>query len=218
MKKLFLLIFLLFYFWEGLSGYTPAFSVKTVSKIKHSSKKYFLLVIKNKYRLQVYSSKTFKLVNEFEVGLGKKQGRKTTASDQKTPQGIYKITECLSRFSKNKLKRRKLKAMNQRYWRAKDGHSFYFNPKKDLGKNAYGDFFFRLSYPNKADKLRFKKLKAKGLLKRRAKIGTLACIHGTPDEASVGYPSSSGSIRLKRRDLITLSTFIQRGTIVIILP
>lgn len=63
-------------------------------------------------------------------------------------------------------------------------------------KGAYGPLFIRLNTPG-----------FKG-------IG----IHGTHDEGSVPGRETHGCIRLKNEDLVRLSKFVDRGTLVIVLP
>lgn len=115
---------------------------------------------------------------------------------------------------------KKLKAMNNVYFKAKDGHSMFGRKDVDLGRNAYGPRFYRLDYPNSIDKKRYKKAiendeipKVNG---RFLSIGSGIAIHGNKDPASIGNLSSSGCIRMHNKDIIKLERYIRLKTPVII--
>jgi lipoprotein-anchoring transpeptidase ErfK/SrfK len=108
--------------------------------------------------------------------------------------------------------------MNSVYWKAEHGHYKYGKPDTDLGRDAYGPRFFRLSYPNANDRKRFSRLKKEGKIPRSAGIGSGIAIHGTNDPPSMGGRASSGCIRLLNDKIVTLDRYIVRGTAVLILP
>ncbi|HOJ50403.1 MAG TPA: L,D-transpeptidase [Spirochaetota bacterium] len=177
---------------------------------------YIIYVNKKEFKLYVLNKNLEKL-EEYSVSLGLEEGRKLVAGDNKTPEGIYYVTEILSLDApKDSIAYKKLVEMNNIYFRAKDGHFKYNRPKEDLGKNAYGPRFFRLSYPNKEDIKRFLLAKKRGDIPKNSSIGGGIAIHGTNDEPSIGHRASSGCVRLKNEDIVKLDKYIKIDTIVII--
>ncbi len=161
----------------------------------------------------------------YKIGYGLNPDRKTKlyANDNRTPEGLYYITEILSLDApKNSEAYRKLYEMNKVYFKAKDGHYKFGHPDIDLGDNAYGPRFYRISYPNDNDKARYEEAKVKGLLPVKdgkvPSIGGGIALHGNNDPDSIGHLSSSGCIRMFNDDIIELEQYIQIGTPVLILP
>lgn len=177
---------------------------------KEGAGPYILAVSKKDYVLYVIRKTDKAVLEKFPVGLGKNPGRKLIAGDEKTPEGIYYITEILKESDE------KLKKMNSIYWKAKDGHFFYGFPNKDLGKNVYGPRFIRFSYPNEEDKKLFQQLKKEGKIPKNAAMSPWIAIHGTNDPASIGKNASSGCVRMLNSDIQKLDPYIQIGTQIII--
>jgi len=183
---------------------------------KNYKNEYIIYIKKSEFKMYVLD-KSLNKIEEFSVGLGLEEGQKIMAGDNKTPEGIYYVTEILSLDSpKDSESYKKLEKMNRIYFRAKDGHYKFGKPNEDLGINAYGPRFFRISYPNENDIKRFNELKKKGLIPQKASIGSGLAIHGTCDEPSIGHRGSSGCIRLRNSDIVKLDKYIKIGTMIYI--
>ncbi len=184
--------------------------------------RHLLYVIKAERRLYVYN-RDCEIVARYKIayGLNPDGKNKLYAGDNRTPEGKYKIVEILSMdASPGTAAYNNLKRMNEIYFRARDGHYRYGKPSIDLGDNAYGPRYYLLDYPTGRDRLRYQRALRKGLIPRRRgayeSIGSGIAIHGNNDEASVGFPASSGCVRMYNLDIIDLEKYIQLGTPVII--
>jgi murein L,D-transpeptidase YafK len=183
---------------------------------------YYILVNKKNFSLEVFSSDR-KPIARYPVsyGLNPDSGAKISSGDNRTPEGIYHVNEILSMdAASDTAAYRKLKAMNEVYFRAREGHHIYGRPDVDLGADAYGPRFFGIDYPNARDVRRYDEAVKSGLLKTARgtvpSIGSGIAIHGNNDPGSIGHRSSSGCVRLYNRDVIELGRYIQLGTPVII--
>jgi len=200
----------------------------TKEDLKHvfneKSGRYAVYVDKEECTLKVYN-RDGEIMDNFKIGYGLNPDRKPKlhAGDKRTPEGVYYVTEILSMdATKNTPSYQRLKAMNSVFFRAKDGHYRYGNPEADLGDNAYGPRFFRISYPNKRDIQRYNEAKKSNRLPvangKVPSIGSGIAIHGNCDPKSIGHLSSSGCIRMYNRDIVELEKYIQVGTPVVIVP
>ena len=184
------------------------------------------------------------------ISTGINPENKIYAGDNATPEGAYTITEIYEEAKPEilaeaerevqncgedcgeaqkkllKLKkayeagRKKLALMNAVFFRAKDGYKKW-GTKEDLGKNAYGPVFMRLSYPEKEDYKRHEAAKKRGYLPLRNDgsypgPGSGIAIHGTNDPASLGQDASSGCIRLLNEEVTELRRYASPGVKVII--
>ncbi len=188
------------------------------------SGRYAVFVDKKEFTLKVYN-RDGEIMDNFKIGYGLNPDRKPKlhAGDERTPEGVYYVTEILSMdATKNTPSYQRLKAMNSVFFRAKDGHYRYGNPEADLGDNAYGPRFFRISYPSKKDIIRYNEAKKSNQLPvvngKVPSIGSGIAIHGNCDPKSIGHLSSSGCIRMYNRDIVELEKYIQVGTPVVIVP
>ncbi|HDT14899.1 MAG TPA: L,D-transpeptidase [Firmicutes bacterium] len=116
--------------------------------------------------------------------------------------------------------RASLERMNNVYFKASEGHSKW-GREEDLGRNAYGPVFMRLSFPNENDRKRHEDAKAKGLVPknnmgRYLPPGSGIAVHGTNDPASLGNNASSGCIRMLNSDVLELREYLDEGSIVVI--
>lgn len=136
----------------------------------HLTAEVMLRVSKTEMTLQVLEGDS--LLVSYPIACGKALGDKQTSGDMRTPEGQFTITQI----------------QDSRYWK----HDF----GDGLGviKNAYGPWFFRLSY------------------------GMGIGIHGTHDPASMGHRATEGCIRLRNEDLLQLKPLVRVGTVVEILP
>jgi len=115
---------------------------------------------------------------------------------------------------------KKIRNLNSIFLSAKDGH-FKFGTKKSLGTNSYGPVFMRLSFPGEEDLARYKKAKKEGKLPKNRwgiykKPGSGIAIHGTNDNPSLGHNASAGCIRMNNEDIMELSNYVMKGTMVVI--
>jgi lipoprotein-anchoring transpeptidase ErfK/SrfK len=185
--------------------------------------KYALVVIKNKFALEVYGS-DFKKINSYIIGFGSNPDMlpKLHEGDNRTPEGIYEINEILSMDAgRDSQTYTKLRKMNEVYFKAKDGYHKYKDQTQDLGDNAYGPRYYGINYPNMEDRKRYQKAIAEGRIPlfkgRTADIGYGIAIHGNNDEASIGHLCSSGCIRMYNRDIVDIEKYLMLSTPVIIL-
>jgi hypothetical protein len=116
--------------------------------------------------------------------------------------------------------RQKLIDMNAVYLRARDGHVRY-GTGESLGYNAYGPVFLMLDYPNEMDFQRYEDAIDDGLIPRTKRMyfkrpGEGIAIHGTNDNASLGFPASAGCVRMRNDQIKELSNYVMEGTMVII--
>ncbi len=187
--------------------------------LKRYSPEYFIYIIKRKFKLFVFD-RNGRYIKMFDIAIGKKKNfeRKIYRNDNGTPVGLYFVTEILSESAPtNTESYKKLKKMNSVYFRASEGHHLWGHPDKDLGKNAYGPRFFRLSYPNKEDIKLYEKLKKKGKIPKDSNgryvgPGSGIGIHGTNDPLSIGHRISSGCIRMYNSEVVQLDKFLKIGT------
>ncbi len=226
MKRICVVLFLVVFSTVSLSckEMTSDVQLRLRDAFVESSGKYALYISKKDFKMSVYNRQG-EVVAEYKIGYGLNPDKKTKlhAGDNRTPEGTYYITEILSMDApKDSSSYRKLRAMNSVYFRARDGHYRYGKPDQDLGDNAYGPRFFRISYPNMDDRKRYEKAKSDGKLPlkngRVPSIGSGIAIHGNCDPGSVGHLSSSGCIRMYNKDIVDLEKYVQRGTPVIIDP
>jgi murein L,D-transpeptidase YafK len=184
---------------------------------------YVLVVSKKNFMLFVVNRDGIVAKYRIGYGLNPDKNPKLYANDNRTPEGLYHITEILSMDAPKKSSAyKKLLEMNKVYFRAKDGHYKFGHPDVDLGDNAYGPRFYAISYPNKHDIMRYEEAKKNGVLPqikgKVPSIGSGIAIHGNNDPDSIGQLASSGCIRMYNDDIIELEQFIQVGTPVLILP
>lgn len=188
------------------------------------SGKYIILVSKHDFSLVVYD-RSLKAIKRYTICYGKNPDKKPKImrGDNRTPEGTYYITEILSMDADKATESyKKLKNMNGVYFKASEGHSLFGHPDKDLGYNAYGPRFYRISYPNNNDMKRYNHAVKQGdITPKNGKLpgtGSGIAIHGNADEKSIGHLSSSGCIRMFNRDVIELEKYIMLGTPVVISP
>lgn len=112
------------------------------------------------------------LMATYPIACGKNKGHKQKSGDMRTPEGTFTITQIV----------------NARSW------SHDFKDGKGVIPNAYGPWFFRLSF------------------------GSGIGIHGTHDPESMGKRATEGCIRLRNEDLLKLKPLVKIGTVVEILP
>ncbi len=184
--------------------------------------KYDIHVSKKDFMLEVYDRDLNK-VAAFRAAYGSNPDAapKLHAGDNRTPEGLYWVTEILSMDAdRSSPVYKKLKEMNSTYFRASEGHSKYGQPEVDLGYNAYGPRFFRIDYPVQKDRERYAEAVQKGVIKphkgKLPGVGSGIAIHGNADEASIGHLSSSGCLRLYNSDVVKLDSYIIIGTPVLI--
>ena len=184
--------------------------------------KHIIHVDKTAFRLSVYN-REINIVANYKIAYGVNPDKKSKlyAGDNRTPEGIYKIVEILSIDADNRnIASKKLRAMNNVYFKASDGHYKFGNINADLGKNAYGPRFFRIDYPNEVDKRNYNDALAKDLIPKfngeLPPIGSGLAIHGTSDEPSIGHLASSGCIRMFNKDIFDLDKYVAIGTAIII--
>ena len=196
---------------------------KVKDVFENYSGRYVIYVSKKNFLLSVYNRR-LKAVKKFKIGYGLNPDKKTKLylGDERTPEGLYKVTEILSlRAKRSSGAYQKLKDMNSIYFRAKHGYYKYGREDSDLGRRAFGPRFFRLNYPNNDDVLRYNDALTKGEIpaKEDGRVrsgGSGIGIHGNNDPPSIGHLSSSGCIRLYNRDVIKLDKYIVIDTPVII--
>jgi len=136
----------------------------------------------------------------------------------KTRELYVKYYEKLKASYKQGVKR--IKALNGAYLRAEDGHVRY-GTGQSLGYNSYGPVFIRLDFPNAGDFEKYEEAKDAGLIPRKPDLnykglGDGIAIHGTNDNASIGFRASAGCVRMKNEHIRELSDYIMQGTLVII--
>jgi len=184
---------------------------------------YLIIISKKKFSLSVHK-KGEGLVATYRVGIGRNSdlGPKLFEGDNRTPEGYYKVNEILSMDSdRSSGSYRKLKWMNEYYFKKSSGYTRYGDPDLDLGDNVYGPRFYGINYPNENDKKRYQDGIFKGVIPvkngKPADIGYGIAIHGNNDEKSIGHPCSSGCIRMYNRDVVEIEKYIALDTPVIIL-
>ncbi|MGV7929234.1 MAG: L,D-transpeptidase [Spirochaetota bacterium] len=184
--------------------------------------RYVLSVEKRSFTLRVHE-RSGGVVASYRVAYGLNPDRSTKiyAGDNRTPEGVYRITEMLSMDAHpGSAAYKKLRAMNGVYFRARDGHFKHGRPDVDLGDNAYGPRFFLLDYPLGRDRARYESAIVAGVVPRvrgeYAPVGHGIAIHGNNDEASIGHLATSGCVRMYNRDIIELEKYLVIGTPVII--
>lgn len=185
--------------------------------------RYVLYVSKSDFRLSVFNRHLME-VDRFTVGYGDNPDRKTKLheGDRRTPEGIYRVVEVLSRDAPRRSKSyRKLAALNRANLLARDGFHKYGKPDADTGRNAYGPRLFWLDYPNADDRARYERALGLGMIpldgtRKTRGIGHGITIHGNNDPPSVGTLSSSGCIIMRNRDILRLGRYVKKGTPVVI--
>lgn len=183
---------------------------------------YVLTVEKRTFTLRVHDRRGG-VAAEYRIAYGLNPDRSTKlhAGDNRTPEGMYRITEMLSMDAQpGSAAYRKLLAMNRVFFRSRDGHYKYGRPDVDLGDNAYGPRFFLLDYPLERDRAKYDAALSKGEIPGGpggyAPIGHGIAIHGNNDEASIGHLATSGCVRMYNRDIVELEKYVMIGTPVII--
>jgi len=186
--------------------------------------KYVIFVSKREFVLYVYD-RELRVVKRFPIAYGLNPDRKPKLyrGDNRTPEGVYRVTEMLSMDAdRSTASHRKLRAMNAVFWRARDGHSRFGDPRADLGDNAYGPRFFLLDYPNAGDLQRYREALGRNGIPIQggvaAPIGHGIAIHGNNDPSSIGHLATSGCVRMYNNDIVELERYIIEGTPVIISP
>lgn len=184
---------------------------------------YVLVASKKNFMLYVIGREGIAARYPMAYGLNPDKKKKMYQDDDRTPEGIYHINEILSMDApRHTDSYKKLYKMNKVYFRAKDGHHKFGLPHVDLGDNAYGPRFYRISYPNEDDTKRYNKALLKGTLPlingRPPGIGFGIAIHGNNDPGSIGHLATSGCIRMYNDDIIELEQYIQIGTPIHIIP
>lgn len=184
--------------------------------------KFVIFVSKQRFSLYVFDRKG-QVVKRYPVAYGLNPDRKAKLyqGDNRTPEGIYRIVEILSMDADPSSEPyRKLKRMNEVWWRARDGHYKFGNKNEDLGDNAYGPRFYLLDYPNADDIVRYSSARAQGVIPlkngRPLPPGHGIAIHGNNDPDSIGKLATSGCVRMFNTDIIELEKYIVHGTPVII--
>jgi murein L,D-transpeptidase YafK len=185
--------------------------------------KYAILVNKKEFTLKVYDRQK-RIIASYRIAYGLNPDRmaKVYAGDNRTPEGLYHVTEMLSMDAdRSSDAYRKLRDLNSVYFSAADGHYKYGFRKIDLGANAYGPRFFALNYPTAMDLERYNEAVKNGTVgagpgKKLPGTGSGIAIHGNCDEASIGHLSSSGCIRMFNSDIVELEQYVIIGTPVII--
>ncbi len=190
--------------------------------LKNYKGNYSIVISKKLFMLFVVERNGIVATYTIGYGLNPDKKPKLYANDNRTPEGLYHITQILSMDApKNSHAYKQLSEMNKVYFKAKDGHYKFGHPNVDLGDNAYGPRFFSISYPNTNDRIRYEKAKKSGVLPQNngkvPSIGGGIAIHGNNDPDSIGNLSSSGCIRMYNDDIIELEQYIQVGTPVLIL-
>ena len=188
----------------------------------NNTSRYALVVSKKDFKLTVYD-RGMHAAAVYRIGYGNNPDMKAKLhqGDNRTPEGLYFINEILSMDAAPHTEAyRKLRMMNQVYFRSSAGYNKFGSPGVDLGDNVYGPRFFGIDYPNNKDRDRYKKALEQGEIPSvkggPAGIGYGIAIHGNNDENSVGNISSSGCIRMFNRDIVELDRYIDIGTPVII--
>ncbi len=186
--------------------------------------KYVLFVSKRDFVLYVYD-RDLKVVKKFPIAFGLNPDRKPKLyrGDNRTPEGTYRVTEMLSMDAdRSTASYRKLRAMNAVFWRARDGHGRFGDPRADLGDNAYGPRFFLLSFPGEGDRQRYREALKRNEIPFQGgapvPIGHGIAIHGNNDPESIGHLATSGCVRMYNNDIIELERYVMEGTVVIISP
>lgn len=183
---------------------------------------YILYASKEKFFLYVYN-RNLKVVAQYPIayGINPDRGTKLYAGDNRTPEGTYSINEILSiDADRDSPSYRKMKKINQVYFRARDGHFKYGHPRVDLGDNVYGPRYYALDFPHNRDRERYQKALDGGKIPfsggKPYPLGGGIAIHGNNDERSIGHLASSGCLRMYNNDIIELERYIAIGTPVII--
>lgn len=209
-----------------------------------------ILIAEKKEKMIYVIDASLNTIAAFKISTGLNAENKIYAGDNATPEGSYVITEILEEEKPDSLSdleseagncsencaeterklalykkeheknRARLALMNSVYFRAKDGHKKW-GTNLDLGKNAYGPVFMRLSYPEKPDIKRHESAKKRGYLPMRNDgsypgPGSGIAIHGTNDPESLGQDASSGCVRLLNEEVLLLRKYVSKGVKVII--
>jgi murein L,D-transpeptidase YafK len=224
-KVFFLLVFFCFLPPFGLtaddSGIVDWSTVKEFFRSHNQDQ--LIFVRKTAYRLLVIA-RNYEILYGADISIGANPDGepKRYIHDNRTPEGLYKVNECLNKdMPVSSWAWNKLNDMNNFFWSAKTGHSRYLDPKKDLGTNAYGYGFYGLNYPNEMDKRNYIAALRKGLIpKDKAghyfQLGGGIGIHGTNDPDSIRHNVSNGCLRLLNQDLKNISQWLKNGTCVYI--
>lgn len=156
------------------------------------------------------------------IGKNPDHAAKLHSNDNRTPEGLYKITEALYQDLPHDIwPYEKLQRMNRVYWYAKYGFTKWGHPDQDLGDQAYGYGFFRLNYPNQADKDRYMRALHRDEIPLNKDgsfhgWGSGIGIHGTNDPDSIGHAASTGCIRVENGALKRIREYLSKGRYVYI--
>jgi murein L,D-transpeptidase YafK len=183
---------------------------------------HLMYVSKKKFLLDVYTREGV-VVASFPIAYGSNPDRlaKIQEGDNRTPEGLYYVTEMLSMDAGKKTDSYiKLRNLNRVYFRASKGHSKFGKPGVDLGDNAYGPRYFGISYPNMKDREHYQQALKNGTIRpqngKTPGIGFGIAIHGNNDENAIGNLSSNGCIRMFNRDVVACERYVRLGMPVII--
>ncbi|MFH0974930.1 MAG: L,D-transpeptidase [Spirochaetota bacterium] len=189
---------------------------------KHYKGDHIICISKKDFNIYV-CNRDLSIAVSYKIGYGLNPDKKAKlcAGDNRTPEGIYSISEILSLDADKKtVSYKKLRDMNTVYFKANEGHYKFGKKDIDLGYNAYGPRFFRVDYPNNNDKKRYDEALIKGLIPKfkgkTLSIGSGIAIHGTSDDPSIGQLASSGCIRMHNNDIINLDKYVKLNIPVVI--
>ena len=220
MKKFYFLM-IMFFLMLNSCGDSKKDSLKKVFSFYRGN--YALVIIKKQFTLEVYNSRLEKL-SSYKIGFAHNPDMKPKLyeGDNRTPEGIYEISEILSMDAgKESDSYRKLLNMNKVYFKKTKGYHKYIDIESDLGDNAYGPRYYEINYPNEKDQEKYRNACSKGEIPLvngiPTEIGYGIAIHGNNDEDSIGHLCSSGCIRMFNRDVIDLEKYIMLTTPVIIM-
>lgn len=189
---------------------------------RDTNSKYLIYINKKLFILEIID-RNFNIRKNYIISYGKNPDMKPKLheNDNRTPEGLYIVREILSMNSPKKSEAyKKLKKLNDYYFKAKNGFYKCGNKKIDQGNNVYGPRFYYINYPNEQDRINYKDAvrsnKVKKINGKTPGIGFGIAIHGTNEPDSMGKLCSMGCVRMKNADIIELDDYIKIGTPVIV--
>lgn len=207
---------------------------KKLKKLRGKRSGHYLILISKKERTlylvkaQVSASKFYSFISlqKFNIAIGENPDLKAKLydGDRRTPEGLYQIRIILSSDApRNSFSFRELQRINAKYYSKKNGYRSMAFPGQDLGRNVFGPRYFEINYPNNEDLSRYRKALRKGLIPKEnnrtyRKIGTNIAIHGSKETEIPGHLAGPGCVQMHNRDIIKLDPFIEKRSLVIILP